>query len=385
MTATIYLDHAATTPLDERVLEAMLPYLGERFGNPSSLHRLGREARRAVDEARQTVADILHASPSEIVFTSSGTEADNLALRGVAQAMREEGRGQGIVTSSIEHHAILHTVDALDEAGYPATIVPVDGDGLVQAGELERAIRPGTALVSIMYANNEVGTVQPLAELAAVAHAHSAYFHTDAVQAAAYLSLDVDELGVDLLSLSAHKFYGPKGIGLLYVRRGVPLVPQILGGGQERGRRSSTENVAGIVGLAAALRLAQEGREEYNAHCLALRERLIAGVLQGIPEARLTGHRTQRLPNNASFCFAGADGESILVKLDQLGICASSGSACTAGTLEPSHVLTALRIPREMALGSLRLSVGRGNTPDEIERLLEVLPGIMGQLREERR
>lgn len=381
VTATIYIDHAATTPLDPRVREAMEPYLAERFGNPSSLYRLGREARQAIDEARQTVADILKASPTEILFTSSGTESDNLALQGVAQALRREGRGDGLITSAIEHHAVLHTVEFLAERGYPVTILPVDGDGLVQPETLERAMGPTTGLVSIMYANNEVGTVEPLAELAAIAHAHGAYFHTDAVQAGCYLPLDVTALGVDLLSLSAHKFHGPKGVGLLYVRRGVPLVPLMHGGGQERGRRPSTENVAGIVGLAAALRLAQEEREAYSAHCLALREQLIEGLLSRIPGSRLNGHRTQRLPNNASFCFEAVQGESILVKLDQLGICASSGSACTAGALEPSHVLKALGVPRELALGALRLSVGRGNTAEEIARVLQVLPDIIEQLR----
>ena len=381
MTGSIYLDHAATTPVDSRVLEAMLPYLSSSFGNPSSIYHLGREARRAVDDARQTVADILNASPQEVVFTSSGTEGDNLAIRGVALALREAGKGHHVITSGIEHHAVLHTCESLEHEGFAVTCLPVDGTGLIRPETLERALRPDTILVSLMYANNEVGTIEPLSDLAQVAHAHGACFHTDAVQAGAYLSLDVKALGVDLLSLSAHKFYGPKGTGILYVRRGVPLIPQILGGGQERNRRSSTENVAGIVGLATALRLAQEGREKYNAHCTALRDRLIEGILSAIPDSRLNGHRTRRLPNNASFCFAGAEGESILVKLDQAGICASSGSACTAGALEPSHVLTALGVPREIAVGSLRLSVGRENSAEEIEHVLESLPGIVAQLR----
>jgi cysteine desulfurase len=384
MTRTIYLDHAATTPVDPRVVEAMLPYLTERFGNPSSVYRLGREARKGLDDARQTVADILRASPQEVIFTSSGTEGDNLALKGVAQAMRQEGRGSHLITSAIEHHAVLHTCEYLEHDGFQVTYLPVDSAGLVHPETLARAMRPDTILVSIMVANNEVGTVEPLHELAEVVHAHGAYFHSDAVQAGAYLPLDVETLGVDLLSLSAHKFHGPKGVGVLYARRGVPLLPQMHGGGQERNRRSSTENVAGIVGLATALRLVEEGREEYSAHCTTLRDRLIEGILAGIPGARLNGHRTLRLPNNANFCFAEVAGEMILVKLDQAGICASSGSACTAGALEPSHVLTAMGIPTELAHGSLRLSVGRENAVEEIEYVLDVLPGIIAQLRKER-
>jgi cysteine desulfurase len=384
MSTTIYLDHAATTPVDPRVLEAMLPYYSESFGNPSSVYRLGREARKALDDARQSVADILHASPQEIIFTSSGSEGDNLAIKGVAQALYQEGRGNHVITSAIEHHAVLHTCDHLEQCGLEITYLPVDRSGVVHPESLEQAIRPTTVLVSIMYANNEVGTIEPLPELAQVARAHGVCFHTDAVQAGGALLLDVEALGVDLLCLSAHKFYGPKGVGLLYARRGVPLVPQLHGGSQERNRRASTENVAGIVGLAAALRLAQEGRETYNAHCAALRDRLIEGILSTIPAVRLNGPRSARLPNNANFCFEAVEGESLLVKLDQLGICASGGSACTAGALEPSHVLTAMGVPAELAHGSLRLSVGRENQAEEIERVLEVLPGIVQGLREER-
>jgi cysteine desulfurase len=381
MDETIYLDHAATTPLDPRVLEAMLPYLTGRFGNPSSIHRLGREARQALDEARESVAEVLNASPQEIIFTSSGTEADNLAIQGVAQALSLEGRGNHIIVSAIEHHAVLHTGDYLERFGFQVTRLPVDGYGLVHPEVLEEAIRPDTLLVSIMYANNEVGTIQPIAELAEVAHRHGVYLHTDAVQAGGALSLDVEALGVDLLSLSAHKFYGPRGVGVLYVRRGVPLLPQMHGGGQERGRRASTENVAGIVGLAVALRLAQEEREAYNAHCLRLRDRLIAGLLERVPGARLNGHPTRRLPNNAHFCFEGVDGESLLVRLDREGICASGGSACTSGALEPSHVLAAMGVPPAVARGALRLTVGRQNTPEQIERVLDLLPHIIEELR----
>ncbi len=380
MSETIYLDHAATTPLDPRVLEAMLPYLSERFGNPSSIHRLGREARQALDEAREVVAGVLNASPQEIIFTSSGTEADNLALKGVAQALFLEGKGNHIITSAIEHHAVLHTCDDLERLGFQVTRLPVDGYGLVHPEVLAEAIRPETILVSIMYANNEVGTIEPIPELAEVAHQYGIYFHTDAVQAGGALSLDVETLGVDLLSLSAHKFYGPRGVGVLYVRRGVPLLPQMHGGGQERGRRSGTENVAGIVGLATALRLAQEEREAYNAHCLRLRDRLIAGILERIPSARLNGHPIRRLPNNAHFCFEHVDGESILVGLDQQGICASGGSACTAGALEPSHVLIAMGVPPEVARGAVRFTVGRQNTPEQIERVLDLLHRIIERM-----
>jgi cysteine desulfurase len=359
----------------------MLPYFCERYGNPSSVYSLGREARKALDDARQTVAEILHASPQEIVFTGSGTEADNLAIKGVAQAARAEGKGNHLITTQIEHHAVLHTCQALEEEGFEVTYLPVDSAGLVSPEALESAIRPNTVLISIMYANNEVGTIEPIPELARVARARGVYFHTDAVQAAASLPLDVEALGVDLLSLSAHKFYGPKGVGLLYIRRGVPLFPQIHGGNQERRRRASTENVPGIVGLAAALRLADAEREAYVARCRPLRDRLIQGILETIPHARLTGHPTQRLPNHASFCFEFVEGESILLKLDQHQICASSGSACTSGALEPSHVLTALGIPPEVAQGALRLTLGKATRPEEIEQVLAVLPGIIADLR----
>ncbi len=381
MDEMIYLDHAATTPLDPRVLEAMTPYFSQVFGNPSSVYRVAREARKALDEARQTVADILHASPQEVVFTSGGTEGDNLAIKGVALAMARQGKGRHIITGQIEHHAVLHACESLEAAGFEVTYLPVDDDGLLHPQTLEEAIRPDTVLVSIMYANNEVGTIEPIVDLAGIAHAHGVYFHTDAVQAAGFLSLDVEELGVDLLSISAHKFYGPKGVGMLYVRRGVPLLPLIEGGAQERRRRAGTENVPGIVGLATALRLVQEERDSLSAHCAHLRDRLFEGLLGAIPFARLNGHRTQRLPNNVNLCFEFVEGESVLLKLDQLGICASSGSACTSGALEPSHVLRAMGVPPEVALGSLRLTVGRMNTSEQIERVLSVLPGIIEELR----
>lgn len=380
--SVIYLDHSATTPVDPRVVEAMVPYLSDRFGNPSSLHCLGREAGQALDRARQTVAEIMHAHPHEIIFTSCGTESNNLALRGVALAQRARGRGNHIVVSAIEHHAVLTTAEDLrDRYGFELTIAPVDADGLVSPQAVAEALRPDTVIVSIMYANNEVGSIQPLAEIAAHTRARNIPLHTDAVQAGGYLSLDVDALGVDLLSLSAHKFYGPKGIGLLYVRNGVPLWPQQTGGGHERRRRAGTENVASIVALAAALAIAQEERVAEAARLQSLRDDLIARVEAGIPSVRLTGHRTRRLPGHASFLVHGVEAEGMLMGLDLAGICASSGSACTSGAQEPSHVLTAMGISRVDAVGHLRLTLGRSTTRAQIDRLLEVLPGLVERLR----
>jgi cysteine desulfurase len=379
---TIYLDHAATTPVDPRVIEAMLPFWTTHYGNASSVYRLGREAHRAMEQARETVAQILNCAPREVIFASCGTESDNLALRGVAFERKQRAGKNHIITSSIEHHAISHTVEQLvKHFGFEATYLPVDRYGLVDPAEVERAIRPDTALISIMYANNEVGTIEPLADIGQVARAAKIPFHTDAVQAGGTLSLDVQQLGVDLLSLSAHKFYGPKGVGLLYARRGVPLLPMQTGGGHETRRRAGTENVAYIVGLATALRLAYEEAEETNRRVTRLRDKLIAGVLERIPEAQLSGHPTLRLPNSASFLFKYVEGESILLSLDAMGVAASSGSACTSGSLEPSHVLMAMGFPHEIAHGSLRLSLGKGNTDEEIDRVLDILPGIIDKLR----
>lgn len=378
---TIYLDHAATTPVDEQVLAAMLPYFTEQYGNPSSIHRLGRSALQALDDARETVASILGAGRREVIFTGGGSEADNLAVKGVALAQRRAGKGAHIITSAIEHHAVLHAVEQLEAFGFEATVLPVDRDGLVRPDDLRAALRPDTVLVSIMYANNEVGTIQPLAELGAICREHGVPLHTDAVQAAGSLPLNVDALHVDLLTLAAHKFYGPKGVGVLYVRHGTPLLPQINGGGQERRRRAGTENVAGIVGLATGLRLAEERREWYVRHCSALRDRLIAGVLERVPYTWLNGHPTQRLPNNANLAFEFAEGESILLLLDQHGIAASSGSACTSGSLEASHVLLALGLPDERALGAVRFTVGKGTTTEDIEYVLDLLPGLIERLR----
>ena len=380
---TIYLDHAATTAVDPRVVEAMLPYWTQHYGNASSIYGLGREAQHAMDRARQRVADILNCAPKEIIFTSCGTESDNLAIRGVAFERRNRARKNHIITSPIEHHAIGHTVEQLEKHfGFEVSYVPVDPYGMVDAADVERAIRPDTAIISIMFANNEVGTIQPIAEIGEIARAHKIPFHTDAVQAGGAVELDVKAQNVDLLSLSAHKFYGPKGVGLLYARRGVPLVPTQTGGAHERNRRAGTENVPYIVGLATALELATQELESSNARITELRDRLIAGVLDRIPDSQLSGHPTKRLPNNASFLFKYIEGESILLNLDMLGVAASSGSACTSGSLEPSHVLMAMGFPHEIAHGSLRLSLGKENTPDEVEYVLEVLPGIVEKLRQ---
>ena len=378
----IYLDHAATTAVDPRVVQAMLPFWTERYGNASSIYGLGRDSHRALDEARQTVADVLHCSPNEVVFTSCGTESDNLALRGLAFDRRARAKKNHIITSSIEHHAIGHTVDQLvTQFGFDASYVPVDSCGVVHPQAVEEAIRPDTALISIMYANNEVGTIEPIAEIGALARAHSIPFHTDAVQAGGSLDLDVRSLNVDMLSLSAHKFYGPKGVGLLYARKGVSLMPMQTGGGHERGKRAGTENVAYIAGLATALRLAHEERGASEQRIARLRDRLVEGVLQRIPDSRLTGHPSLRLANSASFLFSYVEGESILLHLDMLGVAASSGSACTSGSLEPSHVLLAMGFKHEEAHGSLRLTLGKETTEEEVDYVLEVLPGIVENLR----
>lgn len=377
----IYLDHAATTPTDPRVVEAMLPFFSEQFGNPSSIYRLGRGSLQALDDARSTVAQILHCSPKEIVWTGGGSEADNLAIKGVALAQRERGKGSHLVTCAIEHHAVLHACEALESLGFETTVIPVDESGIVAPEQFRAALRPDTVLASIMYANNEIGTIQPIAELGAIAHEHGVLFHTDAVQAGGSLPLDVRELNVDLLTLTAHKFYGPKGTGMLYVRQGTPLKPLIHGGNQERRRRAGTENVPGIVGFSAALQLAEEGRAAYVEHCIALREQLIEGLLARIPYAYVNGDRTMRLPNNVNISFDFVEGESLLMLLDQQGFCASSGSACTSGSLDPSHVLMALGMKSERAVGSVRFTMGQETTAAEIAALLDTLPVIVSRLR----
>jgi cysteine desulfurase len=383
MDQRIYLDHAGTTPTDPRVVQAMLPYLTELWGNPSGIYYEAREAHKGLDAARRSVAEVLGARSAEIIFTSSGTESDNLALRGAAYANRR--RGNHIITTAIEHHAVLHAAQRLEQEGFRVTHLPVDGWGLVHPETLEQALDDRTILVSITHANNEVGIIQPIAELAGLVKARSPHIilHTDAVQSAGSLDVHVDRLGVDMLSIAAHKIYGPKGVGALYVRAGTPFLPQTLGGSQEKNRRAGTENVAGAVGLAAALRLAHDELEARNAHCRALRDRLLREMPRRVPGTHLTGpiDGDLRLPNSFSCCFERVEGEAVLLQLDLMGIAASSGSACTTASLEPSHVLMALGIPEELARGSLRVTVGKGNTMQEIDRLLEVIPDIVGRLR----
>jgi cysteine desulfurase len=377
----LYFDYAATTPLDPRVLEAMMPFLSGMSGNASSIHQVGRAALQALDDAREQVAFVLGCQPKEIVFTGGGSESINLAIKGVAMALRAQGKTH-IISSAIEHHAVLHAVDYLVEyEGFSATLLPVDRSGRVNPADLSAAIRPETALVSVMYANNETGVIQPIAELATICHEYGVLFHTDAVQAPGQLPLDVQALGADLLSLTAHKFYGPQGVGMLYLRRGTPLVPQINGGAQERRRRAGTENIAGIVGLATALTIAERERAQYVHQLRTLSERLIDGVLQRIPHSWLNGDRTCRLPSIVNLGFACIETESLLLLLDQRGICASSGSACTSGSLEPSHVLLAMGLSPEEANGSIRFSLGRHTTVEQIETLLELLPDLVAQLR----
>jgi cysteine desulfurase len=375
---TIYLDHAATTSLDPRVLEVMIPYFTTEYGNASSIYTLGRHAMQAIDHSREQVAELLHCRPTEIAFVGCGSESDNLAIKGMAFASQK--KGNHIITSSVEHHAVLHTCQYLERFGFKTTYLPVDEYARVDPDDVARAVTNQTVLVSIMYANNEVGTLEPIAEIGRICRAKKIPFHVDAVQAGGAFPIDVAALNVDLLSLSAHKFYGPKGMGILYVRQGMRILPQLQGGSQERGRRAGTENVAGIVGTATALRLAQEELAGVTPRLQALRDRLIAGILT-IPGSRLTGHPTDRLPNNASFCFEGVEGESILLNLDLLGVAASTGSACTSGSVDPSHVLVAMGFSPEWSHGSLRLTLGKENTEADIETVISALPGIIEKLR----
>lgn len=382
----IYLDHAATTPLRKEALEAMMPFFADLFGNPNSPYSFAQEARNAVDEAREKVAGVLGCRTREVVFTSGGTESDNAAIKGVASALKPSGRH--VITSAIEHHAIIHSCEELVEAGYEVTYLPVGRDGIVDPQAVEDAIREDTTLVSVMYANNEIGTVQDIAEIARRTHrkaeamGRNIVVHTDAVQAAGWLSLDVNELDVDMMSLSAHKFYGPKGVGVLYVRRGTPFNPLIVGGGQERQRRSGTENVPGIVGAAVALDLADSERIETGEAVIPLRDIFIEGILERIPGARLNGDRYRRLPNNVNFSFDGVEGEAVLLGLDFAGIYASTQSACSSASIEPSHVLVALGLDADLAVGSLRLTLGRESTEEEVQTTLDVLPGVISRLRE---
>ncbi len=376
----IYMDHSATTFVKPEVLYAMIPYFTEHFGNPSSVYGIARDSKKAIDAARVQTARALGADPEEIYFTSGGSESDNWAIKGIALANRN--RGNHIITTQIEHHAVLHTCQFLEKEGFEVTYLPVDQYGLVNPRDLETAITDKTILVSIMYANNEIGTIEPVAELGAIARRHKVYFHTDAVQVIGNIPLDVKASNIDLLSLSAHKFYGPKGVGALYIRKGVRIDNLIHGGGQERKRRAGTENIAGIVGLGKAIEMATADIPGHNAKIRAMRDRLIRGVLEKIPHARLNGHPEKRLCGNVNISFEFIEGESMLLWLDDAGICASTGSACTSGSLEPSHVLLATGLPVEISHGSLRLTLGDANTEADVDVVLEVLPNVVTKLRD---
>lgn len=376
----IYADNAATTKMSRAAINAMLPYMEQYYGNPSSLYAFGQQAREALENARSRIAACLHADPREITFTSGGSEADVQALRTGAALGARKGK-RHIVSTKFEHHAVLHTLAALEKEGYDVTLLDIPPDGVVTAQQVKEALRPDTCLVSVMFANNEIGTVQPVAEIGAVCREAGVLFHTDAVQAAGHLPIDVEAMHIDLLSLSAHKFHGPKGVGALYARKGIPLETVIHGGAQERGKRAGTENLPGICGAAAAFDEACAAMDREAAHLTALRDRLIEGLL-AIPHTALNGDATRRLPGNVNVCFEGIEGESLLLMLDEKGIAASSGSACTSGSLDPSHVLLALGRPHEVAHGSLRLSLTGSNTMEEVEYILSVLPGIVSYLRD---
>ena len=375
----IYMDNAATTRVTEPVFEAMRPYFGEIYGNPMSVHSFGREARKGVEEARRQVAAALNAEPSEIYFTGCGTESDNWAIRGAAYANLRKGKH--LITTQIEHHAVLHTCEQLEREGFNVTYLPVDEFGVVRMDALKAAIRPDTTLISVMAANNEIGTIQPIEEIAKLAKERGILFHTDAVQAIGSLPFDVKAMGIDLLSLSGHKFHAPKGVGALYIRNGVRLQRLIQGGAQERTQRAGTENVASIVGLGKAIELAAGNIDRHNAQLAAVRDRLIDRILAEIPYTRLNGHRTQRLPGNCNISFRFIEGESLLLALDLKGIAGSSGSACTSGSLDPSHVLLAIGLPHEIAHGSLRLSLSEENSIEQADRVVDALKEIVARLR----
>ncbi|MDK2877504.1 MAG: cysteine desulfurase [Thermoanaerobacteraceae bacterium] len=378
----IYMDHAGTTPMRKEVLEAMLPYLTDRFGNASSIYSYGREAKTALEDSREKVAGLIGADAREVFFTAGGSESDNWALRGIAAANGD--KGNHIITSSIEHHAVLHTCQDLEKQGYKVTYLPVDKFGLVDPEHVNNAITDETILVSIMHANNEIGTIEPIAEISKVIKQKrkNIYFHTDAVQTVGKIPVNVNDLGVDLLSISSHKIYGPKGVGALYIRKGTKIKPFITGGAQESQRRAGTENVPGIVGFGRAAELIGKELEKEHERLSKLRDKLIHGIMEKIPHVRLNGHPTRRLPHNVNVCFEFIEGESLLLNLDMKGICASSGSACTSGSLEPSHVLLAIGLPHKIAHGSLRLTLGRDNTEEDVNYILEILPDIVSKLRE---
>ncbi|MGM0396706.1 MAG: cysteine desulfurase NifS [Bacillota bacterium] len=379
MEKLIYMDHSATTPVKKEVLDEMLPYFSEFYGNPSSIYALSNISKLAIDKAREQVAKALGAKKNEIYFTGGGSESDNWAIKGIAYSHRE--KGNHIITTKIEHHAVLHTCEYLQKQGFEVTYLDVDEYGMVSLDDLEKAITDNTILISIMFANNEIGTIQPIKEIGEIARKHKVLFHTDAVQAVGSVKINVNEMNIDLLSLSAHKLYGPKGVGALYIRQGTKIDPLIAGGGQERSKRAGTENIAGIVGTGKAVELAYEHLEENNAKLISLRERLIKGIQDNIPHIRLNGHPEKRLPGNVNFCFQYVEGESLLLSLDMIGVAGSSGSACTSGSLDPSHVLLSIGLPHEIAHGSLRLSLGTGNTEEEVDYVVEQLVGIVDRLR----
>jgi len=380
MVRQVYLDNAATTPVKKEVLDAMMPYFTEKFGNPSSIYRLGQETRAAIDEAREKVAKAINASPREIFFTGGGSESDNWAIKGIAFANRN--KGDHIITTKIEHHAVLHTCKYLEKNGFKVTYLDVDEYGTVDIDQLKKSITDKTILISIMFANNEIGTIQPIKEIGNIARENNVYFHTDAVQAVGNIKIDVKDLNIDLLSMSAHKLYGPKGIGALYIRQGVKIDSYIHGGAQEKNRRAGTENIPGIVGFGKAIELAYENIDEHNSKLIKLRDKLIKGIYDNIDYVRLNGHPENRLPGNVNFSFEFIEGESLLLSLDMVGISASSGSACTSGSLDPSHVLLAIGLPHEIAHGSLRLTLGDFNTEEDVDYVIENLVKIVDRLRQ---
>ena len=380
MPDNIYFDNAATTRMRDEVLTAMLPYMQNAYGNPSSIYRIARESKIAIENAREQVANLIGADPSEIYFTGSGTEADNWAIISIAQ--NNKARGNHIITTNIEHHAVLHTCEYLEKNGFEVTYLSADEDGLVSPEAVKAAIKPETILISIMYANNEIGTIQPIADIGKIAREKKITFHTDAVQAVGHVPINVKEENIDMLTLSAHKIYGPKGVGALYVKKGIAIRPLIHGGAQERNRRAGTENVAGIVGLGEAIKLISEEMEEEIERITVLRNFTIDAILNAVPYSRLNGHRDKRLPGNANISFEFIEGESMLLMLDMKGMAASSGSACTSGSLDPSHVLLAIGLPHEKAHGSLRITFGRYNTKEQAKALIEVLPAIVQRLRD---
>ncbi len=380
MIRQVYLDNAATTPVKKEILEAMIPYFTEKYGNPSSIYRLGQETRAAIDEAREKVAKVINAKSREIFFTAGGSEADNWAIKGVALANRD--KGNHIITSKIEHHAVLHTCEYLEKNGFDVTYLDVDENGLVDTEQLKNSITDKTILISIMFANNEIGTIQPIKEIGNIAKEKNIYFHTDAVQAIGNIDIDVEDLNIDLLSMSAHKLYGPKGVGALYIRQGVKIHPHIHGGAQEKNRRAGTENIPGIVGFGRAVELAYETIDEHNQRLIKLRDKFIKDIYENIDYVKLNGHPEKRLPGNVNFSFEFIEGEALLLSLDMVGIAASSGSACTSGSLDPSHVLLAIGLPHEIAHGSLRLTLGDFNTEEEIDYVVENLVKIVDRLRQ---